>query len=255
MNKTIFVGASFCFFAYPFFAGAQTPVLTPTEGVISTPTALSTPVQGDVSAPTMLSPLANAEQSPLDDKIKAAQQEITDITNQRSDTGLTYNHILRTNVETLMREKAEELKKGGDNAKAEEILKTIDEWEVIRNREWDQDDVLLEKKSALQQLRIDRAIELNKYASNKYSEIGNEKKVKELKESENLLEQMKTQESQYLQLSKDLLRARQNYDLKKADELRQKQKALRDQLDDLTKQSKQKIKTLETQQDINEQNL
>jgi len=66
---------------------------------------------------------------------------------------------------------------------------------------------------------------------------------------------MKTQESQYLQLSKDLLRARQNYDLKKADELRQKQKALRDQLDDLTKQSKQKIKTLETQQDINEQNL
>jgi len=176
MNKTIFVGASFCFFAYPFFAGAQTPVLTPTEGVISTPTALSTPVQGDVSAPTMLSPLANAEQSPLDDKIKAAQQEITDITNQRSDTGLTYNHILRTNVETLMREKAEELKKGGDNAKAEEILKTIDEWEVIRNREWDQDDVLLEKKSALQQLRIDRAIELNKYASNKYSEIGNEKR-------------------------------------------------------------------------------
>ena len=200
-------------------------------------------------------PDSDEESSPLLDQMKTLQHEINQLTDQRLDTDLRYNHMMRATVENLLRAESERAKKEGDAKKADELLKEISDWETVRNSEWDQDLVLLEKRSQLRQLAFDSLMEYNRKLSDKFQAKGNQKKVDALKEGQKFINQMKDLEKQSLQLGKDLMQARENYDFKKSDEIRSKQQELKDQIDELQKKTKSKLRQLEENKDLEEQKL
>jgi hypothetical protein len=104
-------------------------------------------------------------------------------------------------------------------------------------------------------LIYDRLIEYNRKLSEKLQAKGDQKRVEELKEGRDFINQMKDLENQSLQLGKELLESRGSYDFKTVDEIRKKQEALKEQSDELQKKTRTKMKQLEENQDLEEQNL
>jgi hypothetical protein len=131
-------------------------------------------------------------------EMKFLKDEITLLNAQRSDTRLQYNHALRTHLEGLMRAQAEADQKAGNAQAADELLKGIANWEALRRSEWDQDQVLLEKKSQLRQLLLDQLMETNRSISDQLLEKGDLKRMEELKEGRDFIQQMKDLEKQTL---------------------------------------------------------
>jgi hypothetical protein len=249
MNKNIFICACFFIIVLPAFSTAQTQ--TPTV-VNRNATPFPNPAG---AAPTSIPTAAAENTSPFQDEIKAAQDEIVELGEQLEDSTQTYDALLRKHVEDLMRDEAEKAKRAGDTRKANEILKEIDEWEAARQSEWDQRVELLEKKSQVRQLQLDRLSLINQKFLEKYREQADQNKVLEYQEGQGFIDQMKDLENQDLELNKALLLALEKYDLKSADEIRKKQKALQETRNDLTKKANIKLKQIEEKQPDEELSL
>jgi hypothetical protein len=226
----------------PFFTFTQTPSPTPAMTADNTPAAPLT-----TATPT-------GEKSRMNE-ILDAQAEITDLTDKRSDTDLQLRHLERVYLEDLMRSQAKAAPRAAKARKAKEIQKQITEMEALRDSEWDQDAVILEKRSHLKQLQLDSGKEINEMLLEKARESGNSKRVEELENGKQALDQMKDMENQDLDLRKQLLQARRNYDFKAAADLRQKLKDLQTKYRDLLKQAADKLKQIQGTREPDELNL
>ncbi len=248
MIKKIVLAWIVFFLAVPsYFLAAQTPVPTATAGTSSIPS-------GEAQAnPTPVPTAVEESGSTLMDQIKVLQKEITELSEKRSEAGLFYNYTLWKDVEELMREKVRDAKKARDTRKARELTKDIDDLEAARKSKEDEDLALLEDKSKLQQLTLDRIIEYNRKLADQFQADGNQAKVQELNDGLDYIKQMKGLEDQNLQLNKDLLVARENCDFKTVDEIRQKQEDLEKQFEDLNDQTKTKLQMRELPPNLEEQ--
>lgn len=249
MRTSILVGICFVLIFSTAFSEAQTLTLTV---VIQNNTPLPNPMG---SAATSI-PTAAADNNPhFLDEIKAAQDEIAELSDQLEDSTQTYNALLRKHVEDLMRDEAEKAKQAGDIQKTNELLKEIGDWEALRQSDWDRRLALLEKKSKVRQLQLDRLALINQKLFEKYQERADQNKILEYQEGQGFINQMKDLENQNLELSKILLLAREKYDFKSADEIRKKQKALQEIRNDLTKKANIKLKQIEEKQPVEELSL
>jgi hypothetical protein len=249
MNKNIFIIV--CFFIIVFSAVSKSQTQTPT--VVN---QNATPRPNPTGAVPTSIPTAVAENTPpFQDEIKAAQDEIAELSDQLEDSTQTYNALLRKHVEDLMRNEAEKAKQAGDIQKANELLKEIDGWEAARQNDWNQRLALLEKKSKVRQLQLDRLSFINQKLFEKYQERADQNKILEYQEGQGFINQMKDLENQSLELSKALLLAREKYDFMSADEIRKKQKALQEIGNDLTKKANIKLKQIEEKQPAEELSL
>ena len=215
----------------------------------------SIPTPFPTFVPTLNPATADLDNSPLAEEIKATQDEITQLNDQKADVSLEYRHQERLCMEDLLRERADRLRQAGDAKKADELLKTVGDFEVNREKEWDMDQVILEKQSHVRQLRWDRLTKADQNLAAKLTEKGLTKKANEMEEVLKFIAQMKDCEGQSLDLKKKLYKAREFYDYKTADDIRNQLKVLNDQISDLTKKMKSNVSQIENAQDLNEQNL
>ncbi len=221
--------------AFPPRLPAQTPVPTPGTAATATP--------GETPSPTATE-LVNA---PTLDDLKAAQKEIGDLEVKRDETFIQYGVTLLKQVKALTQQTARMAKSSGDKRQARELLKGIDELEAVQESQVDQDLILLEKRSNLKQLNLDRLLVYNQSLADKFQVEGNTRRVQEINEGEEFLNQMKILLVQQLELDKALLRSRMACDFKTAGEIRKKQEDLKNQIEELNKQTKVRLQTLEEQ--------
>ena len=225
--------------AAPLFPAPQTPIPTAIP-------ATSTPTPAGIQAvPTPAMTAVEGTPTPLPDPIQAGQKDISTLADQRLDTGSLYDCMIRKDLEDLLREQARDAKLSGNKRKALELLKEIDDLEALRKRKTDQELLLLEKQTKLKQLNLDRVLEHNRELMEKFQADGNQRKVQELNDGIDFINQMKVLLDQRLQLDKELLQARENCDFKATDEIRKKQEDLNTRIEDLDKQTKTKLQLLE----------
>ena len=199
--------------------------------------------------------VSNSAITALDNQIDDLNEEIVRLDDAKADTDLEFRHLQRVDLEELMSDKADAAEKAGDPKGAEAVRQKIKALDDARDSEWNQDQVLLEKRSQLEQLKWDRVLELNKQLTEKAKELGSEKRLKELEEGQNYVAQMKDLENQLLGLRKSLYQARWKYDYKTADEIRAQLKVLRAKSKETSKKVTEKLKEIERTQELEEQNL
>ncbi len=245
----------------PLLLAAQTPVPTATGGVPTPPSpsagqASPTPAPtapqapGPIPAETPGTPTpaitaAEGVPTPLLDQVQEVQKEINALADQRSDTGILYNWVLRKGLEDLLRKQARAAKLSGDKREARELLKDINDLEAAQKSKMDQELALLEKRSNLEKLNLDRLLEYNRQLEEKFQAESDTRKVQELNDGTDYLNQVKGLLDQRLQLDKEFLQARENCDFKDAGEIRKKQEDLNAQIEDLDKRTKEKLQQLE----------
>jgi hypothetical protein len=195
------------------------------------PTPASTPAEGDIS-PTL-------------DDLKAAQKEINGLSAKRADSDFQYDILFQKTLDGLLKEMARLDKRSGEKGRARELLKEIDDLDAAQKSRVDQDLVLLEKKTKLKQLNLDRILAINRKVSDQFQQAGDTTKVQELSDGTDFLKQMKGLLDQQLALDKALLQARVACDFTAAENIRKKQEDLKTQLQDLDKQMKTKLRVLE----------
>jgi len=227
---------------------AQTPTSTVPAAAITphadTAQATPTPVLTLPTTPAP-TPTLQGDNAPTLDDLKAAQKEIGDLDDKRADLSIQYDVTLLKNVEALMRETVRIAKRSGDKRLAREILKAIDDLEAAQKDELNQDLLLLEKRNDLKKLNLDRVLGYNRKLVEKFQTDGNTTRVQELNDGMDFIKQMKSLLDQKLLLDQQLLQARVACDFKTADDIRKKQVDLRNQLEELDKQTKTKLQLLE----------
>jgi hypothetical protein len=212
---------------------AQTPAATHEATATTTLVATATP-----TAVVM-------ENAPTLDDLKAAQKEIGDLGVKRDETSIQYGVTLLKQLGDVTRELAKIAQRSGDQRQARELLKDISALEAVQKSELDQDLVLLEKKSHLKQLNMDRVLAYNRILADKFLEAGNSQRVQEINDGIEFLNQMKILMDQKLELDKELLRSQVACEFKTAVEIRQKQEDLRKQIEELDKQTRARLQILE----------
>jgi hypothetical protein len=148
------------FFLAAGFSGwlsAQTPISLPETAGQATPEA-------DQATPT---PVPELENAPSMDDLKAAQKEIGDLQQKRDETSIQYGAALPKNLGAVTRRLAREAYRTGDKVVADELQKEINDLEAIQKSEVVQDLALMEKKTHLKQLNLDRVLAFNRLQADK----------------------------------------------------------------------------------------
>ena len=198
--------------------------------------------------------MVEVQNGPTLDELKAAQRESGDLEVIRDEASIQYWVTLLKQLGDVTRELAKMAQRSGDQRQARELLKEISTLEHPSKSESDQDLVLLEKKSHLKQLNMDRILAYNRILADKFLEAGNSQRVQEINDGIEFLNQMKILMDQKLELDKELLRSQVACEFKTAVEIRQKQEDLRKQIEELDKQTKARLQILEDEGHPNPQN-